>query len=175
MRRNYAREKSELHRKVRPLGTFVAEAARAKREGVLLPTMPRIQSQDSADTMPGLSVGHTDDRDGNRREAPVLRACLRWLHKQGIFAYRQNSGTAWINGQPVSFGYSGAADITGILPDGRRLEVECKSATGRQSEKQKKFQEAIERNNGVYLLVRSEKELICGILKHSSDGNSTMR
>jgi hypothetical protein len=59
----------------------------------------------------------------------------------------------------VSFGYPGSADILGILPGGRFLAVECKSATGKQSEKQKKFQEKIEANGGVYLLVRSEEEL----------------
>lgn len=59
----------------------------------------------------------------------------------------------------MSFGYPGAGDITGILPDGRRLEIECKSPTGKQSEKQRKFQEKIEQNGGVYLLVRSERDL----------------
>ena len=93
------------------------------------------------------------------REAPVLHTCLAWLHTRGILAYRQNTGTAWINGQPVSFGYPGAGDITGILPDGRRLEVECKSLTGKQSEKQKKFQAKIKSNGGVYLLVRSQRDL----------------
>lgn len=73
--------------------------------------------------------------------------------------WRNNTGTAWINGQPVSFGYPGSADITGILPDGRRLEIETKSATGKQSEKQRTFQAKIEANGGVYLLVRSVEEL----------------
>ena len=104
-------------------------------------------------------IGPKKRRVPASREAPVLHTCLAWLHTRGILAYRQNTGTAWINGQPVSFGYPGAGDITGILPDGRRLEVECKSLTGKQSEKQKKFQAKIKSNGGVYLLVRSQRDL----------------
>ena len=63
----------------------------------------------------------------------------------------------------MSFGYPGSADITGILPDGRRLEVECKSATGRQSEKQKKFEEKIRTNGGIYILARSVEDLEHGL------------
>lgn len=96
---------------------------------------------------------------GEKREAQVLHSALRLLHKRGIFAHRENTGTAWINGQPVSFGYPGAADITGILPDGRRLEIETKSVTGKQSEKQKAYQVKIEANHGVYWLIRSAEEL----------------
>lgn len=168
MRRNYARERSELHRKVRPLGQFIADAARAKVSGV--PPIPRVLP---AATSNGAQPSVQQNTAGqslrakvcrSTREAPVLHACLRWLHQQGIFAWRQNTGTAWLGDQPVSFGYPGAGDITGILPDGRRLEVECKSTTGKQSEKQAKFQAKIEQNRGVYLLVRSEEEL-CQMLE----------
>lgn len=63
----------------------------------------------------------------------------------------------------MQFGTPGAADITGILPDGRRLEIEVKAATGRQSEQQKKYQAMIERFNGVYVLARSVEEAIAGV------------
>jgi hypothetical protein len=100
------------------------------------------------------------------REAPILHACLAWLHQQGVFAWRNNSGTLWTNGQPVSFGYPGSADIIGVLSTGQFLAVECKSPTGKQSEKQAKFQAKIEQNKGVYLLVRNVEELQCSLSKY---------
>ena len=168
MRRNYARERSETSRKVRPLGNFIVDQIHKR---IPLPALPRIQPRSGVATAaaePHVPAQPTPaphsarphrGRDGNTREAPVLHACLKWLHTRGVFVWRNNSGTAWINGQPVSFGYPGSADILGILPDGRFLAVECKSATGRQSDKQVKFQQKIEANSGVYLLVRSEQEL----------------
>lgn len=60
--------------------------------------------------------------------------------------------------RPVTYGVPGQADITGILPDGRRLEIECKTVGGKQSEQQKNFQKMIEAHNGVYLLVRDHSE-----------------
>jgi len=55
----------------------------------------------------------------------------------------------------IRFGVPGQADLTGILPDGRRLEIEVKSPTGRQTAEQRSFQQMIERFNGVYILARS--------------------
>jgi len=58
----------------------------------------------------------------------ILRAfgtlpCLR--------LWRANVGVARIGDRLIRFGIPGQADLTGILPDGRRLEIEVKSATGR--------------------------------------------
>lgn len=64
----------------------------------------------------------------------------------------------------MSFGYPGSSDILGILSGGRFLAVECKSATGVQSDKQKEFQARIEANGGLYLLVRSVADLERGIV-----------
>jgi len=56
--------------------------------------------------------------------------------------------------RPIKFGVNGQADITGLLADGRRLEVEVKGKGGRQSDAQKAFQGIIERMGGVYVLAR---------------------
>lgn len=108
-------------------------------------------------------VGGTHRRPGKRRstgkEAAVLHDCMRWLKQAGIFAWRNNSGTLWAGGQPVSFGYPGSPDIIGILPDGKFLGVECKSATGKQSVKQIAFQKRIEEVGGVYVLARRVEDL----------------
>jgi len=70
--------------------------------------------------------------------------------------WRMNVGAAkFADGRAVQFGVPGQADLTGILPGGRRLEIEVKSATGRQSKDQKRYQKMIERYDGLYILARS--------------------
>ena len=63
----------------------------------------------------------------------------------------------------IKFSIPGAADITGILPDGRRLEIEVKSATGKQSKQQEKFEAMITKLGGVYVLARSEEDVWNGL------------
>jgi len=55
----------------------------------------------------------------------------------------------------IQFGVKGQADLTGILPEGRRLEIEVKSETGRQSKEQKVFGDMINRKGGVYIVAKS--------------------
>jgi len=77
----------------------------------------------------------------------------------GLRLWRANVGVAHVGRRMVRFGIRGQADLTGILPDGRRLEVEVKSATGRQTAEQKAFQDMIERFHGVYILARSVEDV----------------
>ena len=78
--------------------------------------------------------------------------------------WRQNTGAATDqNGRLVRFGRPGAADLTGILSDGRRLEIEVKSAHGRQSVAQASFQRIIENYGGVYILARSVTDVMRGL------------
>ena len=92
-------------------------------------------------------------------ENKVVQACLRWLKDRNIFAWRNNTGTAWIGDRPIRYGLVGSADILGLLPDGRFLAVECKSEKGRQSDTQKTFEENITTNKGVYVLAYSAADL----------------
>lgn len=73
----------------------------------------------------------------------------------GLRLWRANCGVARIGTRVIRFGIPGQADLTGILPDGRRLEIEVKSPTGRQTSEQVSFQNMIERFNGIYILARS--------------------
>ena len=75
--------------------------------------------------------------------------------KPWLRIWRANVGVARINRRVVRFGIPGQADLSGILYDGRRVEIEIKSASGRQTQDQKNFQAIIERFNGVYILARS--------------------
>ena len=79
--------------------------------------------------------------------------------RPGFRIWRQNCGAARIDGRVVRFGIPGQADLTGILPDGRRLEVEVKSPIGRQSRQQRAFQNMIGKFNGVYVLARSIEDV----------------
>ena len=67
--------------------------------------------------------------------------------------------------QPVTYGLVGSADIIGVLgPDGRAIAVEVKTATGRQSEQQRKFEAAFRRCGGLYILARSVDDALKGLL-----------
>ena len=80
--------------------------------------------------------------------------------------WRANTGVAQIGKRFVRFGIPGQADLTGILPDGRRLEIEVKSPTGRQTEDQKNFQHMIEKFDGVYVLARSVDDVWNALRKY---------
>lgn len=79
--------------------------------------------------------------------------------------WRANVGVARLGGQRrsagrvVRFGLTGQADLTGILPNGLRLEVEVKSVGGRQSPEQCRYQAMIQRFGGVYVLARSVEDV----------------
>lgn len=84
--------------------------------------------------------------------------------RKDLRIWRQNSGALpTASGRIVKFGTPGAADLSGILDDGRRIEIEVKTASGRQSEQQKRFQAMIERFNGIYILARSIEDAERGI------------
>ena len=89
-------------------------------------------------------------------EHEIQNAILRYLStRDDLRAWRQNTGVAEIDGRRVAFGVPGAADISGVLAGGRRLEIECKSAVGRQSNRQKAYEKMINRFGGLYVLARS--------------------
>lgn len=93
-------------------------------------------------------------------ESDVVRSCLEYLKIRGIFAWRQNAGVIPLANGGVRFsGLRGVSDILGILPDGRFLAVECKSAKGKTSEHQDAFLDQIAGNGGVACVVRSVEEL----------------
>ena len=151
-RRNHAIDRSKLARKAKPLGDLIIEAMHKKMDGVdnplanTLPPVPRVARKRRR-------------RAKTDREAPVLHDCLKWLRSRGVFCWRNNTGTAWIGEQPVTFGYPGSGDILGLTPRGQFFAVECKSSTGTQSPKQKEFEAKVRANSGIYILAHSVREL----------------
>lgn len=94
------------------------------------------------------------------KEREIQNAILREFGtRRGLRIWRANCGVAWIGNRVVRFGVPGQADLTGILPDGRRLEIEAKSPDGRQTEDQRNYHRMIERFGGVYVLARSAEDV----------------
>ena len=95
-------------------------------------------------------------RPVNRRRKPeraVQKAITRWLRVYGCLVAVTDAGAAYKAG--AFFGYSlpaGWPDITGLLPDGRFIGVECKAKRGRQSPAQKSMEQEIRRRSGIYIL-----------------------
>jgi len=105
-----------------------------------------------------------------RPERQVQNEVLRAFGtKSWLRLWRANTGAAQFGRRLVHFGVPGQADLTGILIDGRRFEVETKSATGRQSEDQRNFQRVIERFNGLYVLARSVSDVRRALLQAGYD------
>lgn len=99
-------------------------------------------------------------------EAQTQQAILAALAgRRDLRIWRNNSGVAvnQATNQGVRFGVKGQADLSGLLQGGRRLEIEVKSATGRQTPEQKDFQAMIERFGGVYILARTVEDALLGI------------
>lgn len=97
-------------------------------------------------------------------EHTVQNAILRrYGSRQDMRLWRANTGAATLHGHHVRFGIPGQADLTGMLPGGRRLEIEVKSATGRQTVDQVNFQKMIEKFGGLYILARSVEDVDAAI------------
>ncbi|HUT62126.1 MAG TPA: VRR-NUC domain-containing protein [Phycisphaerae bacterium] len=102
-------------------------------------------------------------------EKQVQNAILREFGtRPDLRIWRANCGVARIGRRTVRFGIPGQADLTGIAPDGRRLEIEVKSERGRLSDDQERFRDLIRRFGGIHIVARSvhdvyEQLTACGI------------
>ena len=113
------------------------------------------------------------------RESEVQQAILRefgalpWLRiwRANVLVARD------ARGQMVRAGIKGQADLSGLLaPDGRRLEIECKTATGRQTKEQRAWERMIRAHGGVYILARSVEDVWATLASFGfpTDPNSTV-
>jgi hypothetical protein len=84
-------------------------------------------------------------------EAAIQREIVLWLRARGcVVAITDASVGLGCAGIPT-----GWPDITGLLPGGRFLSIEVKSARGRQTPEQKDYQARIGAAGGIYILARS--------------------
>lgn len=94
------------------------------------------------------------------REHSIQNEIIRAFgQRSDMRIWRANCGVARIGPRTVRFGLPGQGDVSGLYKDGRRLEIEVKSARGRQREEQKNFQKMIERFGGVYILARCVEDV----------------
>lgn len=103
-------------------------------------------------------------------EAQVQQSILERIGAApGVRVFRMNSGTARNprTGQVVRFGVPGMADLLVLVQD-RYAWIEVKSARGRQSPEQVRFQRAIEAIGGVYAIARSADDA-AEVVRHLRD------
>ena len=101
-------------------------------------------------------------------ERDIQNSIIQILNLKGHFCWKtvnrgfQMPGSgAWISSSVI-----GIPDIFVLLKVNgisAMIGLEVKTATGRQSEAQKQWQQSLERNNGFYFLVRSVEESLSSI------------
>lgn len=77
-----------------------------------------------------------------------------WITVNGTFR------TMGANPRLVKVGLPGACDITGIRCDGRRIEIEVKTGSGRLSPAQKNWRDMILASGGIWVEARSVKDAV---------------
>ncbi len=94
-------------------------------------------------------------------ESQILAEVLQVLgSRTDLRVWRAATGVAKFGETVVRFGVPGQADVSGIAPNGVRIEIETKAARGRQSKQQENFQRMIERFSGVYIVARSAADAL---------------
>ena len=70
------------------------------------------------------------------------------------------TGAAYRENQLIRYGLIGSADITGILVNGKRLDIEVKTGNAVQSPAQIAFQTMVTNMGGHYILARSVESAV---------------
>lgn len=87
----------------------------------------------------------------------VLKA---WGAHPRLRIARVNTGAAVIKGRLVRFGVPGTADIVGLIaPSGRMLQIECKTAKGKQRDAQIVMERIVTQFGGAYCVARSLEDV----------------
>jgi hypothetical protein len=82
-----------------------------------------------------------------------ILAALNLTHLGRFWA--QPTGAAFRDGTFIRYGFLGAADITGVLKGGYRVEIEVKTGRATQQQNQKIFEKNMKMWGAIYLVVRS--------------------
>ena len=104
-------------------------------------------------------------------ETNTMNKIMLAMSKKGYLIWRNQVGLfKTLDGRTVNIGIKGSSDLMAVKPTvitpemvGQTLAVfvavEVKTATGRQSEPQKKWQKAVEKLGVKYILARSEDDI----------------
>ena len=102
----------------------------------------------------------------NRDETDLIKAALKYLQLNGVFAWRNNAGVVFADikgtSRAIKLGPLGSADILGVIPpNGRILAAEAKSPTNRNELtcQQALYLEKIKSLGGVAVVFRSLETL----------------
>jgi hypothetical protein len=99
-------------------------------------------------------------RKRGKPERAVQKAVVLALRARGCLVAVTDAGAAYRAG--AFFGDAipaGWPDITGLLPDGRFIGVECKAPGGRQSSAQKAMEQEIRSRHGIYVLAHEVEDV----------------
>jgi hypothetical protein len=93
-------------------------------------------------------------------EAATQDAIRLAAHSLGIVVWRNNVGLASDGHRKIRFGLAvGSSDLIGLLvPEGRFVALEVKSATGRATPEQERFLDLVRRSGGFAAVVRTVDE-----------------
>ena len=104
-------------------------------------------------------------------ETKIQNRIMMDMSEKGYLVWRNQVGLfKTLDGRTVNIGIKGSSDLMAVKPTvitpemvGQTLAVfvavEVKTATGRQSEPQKKWQKAVEKLGVKYILARSEDDI----------------
>lgn len=102
----------------------------------------------------------------SQSETDLQRAILERLALiPGLVVWRSNTGVSRSGGRFVRFGIKGQGDITGLLPGGKRLELEVKLPGGKVSPEQVEFGARINAAGGLWAVVRSVDEAVIRVME----------
>ncbi|NDD53276.1 hypothetical protein EBZ39_05280 [bacterium] len=102
-------------------------------------------------------------------EGAVRNQVCSYLRSRGVYFFLHDSvgifdpKTKRFRRNNSPYRIRGVSDILGILPGGRFLAIELKSATGVLTKEQKSFLEAIRANGGVSFMARSVEDVKAGL------------
>jgi len=102
-------------------------------------------------------------------ETSVMRAILCELSQlPGSLWWRQQSGVfrSLSGRETVRVGIPGMADIGGMI-NGRAVQVEVKTPTGKLSKEQVRWQRAVERAGGIFICARSPTGVLASLTAHT--------
>ena len=95
-------------------------------------------------------------------EQKLVNAILDWLKYHKIFAFRVRNGGTYDPTKKIwrlNTACRGISDIIGILPRGKFMALEVKTATGRVSEHQRDFLDMVAESGGFGAVIRSMEDL----------------
>ena len=99
-------------------------------------------------------------RHRGKPERAVQKLILGWLRANGCLVAVTDAGAAHKAGAYCGDSVPpGWPDITGLLPSGRFIGIECKAPGGRQSQVQKLIEHEIRKRDGIYVLAFSVEDV----------------